>query len=233
MTVTAKIVTLDLNEFMNADRYQQQTGLWGRETGLKASKHFKVNSMTDPNTMIVLKMVKGARMDDSFLKALLGPLARKVGPDELAQRIKIDGGYWGGRVGYRDCLSTEQQVAEYLVEESQRIAVRQHKKNKETNAEWSDGVQFFVPDIGTRVRLTQDWTFRLYAESRNYDFFKKMDWKYRALNWRDDRPMDERDVTINAGSILKVNRIYIRQGVKAYSSITRRAEFGFGRSCRM
>jgi hypothetical protein len=220
MTTSKKIVTLDLNDFVKAHAWQDSPGLWSRETGLEVSKKFEVIKMTDPNTMIVLKVVNGARMDDSFLKALLGPLARKVGPKALGKRVKVEGGHPGGHHRYYEKVSTAQQVKDYLVEEAERIAKRDAKKAKEANPEWSEPSRFFVPDIGTRVRLVEDWTFRLYAESRNYDFFKKMKFKYSQQNWRYDNPMEEVDVTINAGSILKVNRIYIRQGVSAYSSLT-------------
>lgn len=216
----AKVVTLDLNDFVGANRWEVAPGLWTREKGLAASKKFKLNTMTDPGTTLILKVVSGVRMDEHFLKAFLGPLARKVGPKELLKRVKVEGGFQGGRMGYRDMESTVQQVQDYLRNEAERIAVRQTKKAKADNPEWSGSIQFFVPDIGTRVSLTKDWTFRLYCESRNSDFFRKMGWKYSARHWRSEKPMGQRDVTINAGSILKVNRIYIRQGVSAYSSIT-------------
>jgi len=213
-------VLLDLNDFVGTHAWQDSPGLWTRKTGLEAAKKFEVNKMTDPNTMIVLKLVSGARMDDSFLKAFLGPLARKVGPEALAKRVKVEGGSNGSGHRYYEKVSTSQQVQDYFVEEAARIAKRDAKKAKDDNPDWSDSVRFFVPDIGTMVRLTKDWTFRLYAESRNYDFFKKMKFKYSAQNWRYDNPMEDNEVTINAGSILKVNRIYIRQGASSYSSLT-------------
>jgi len=220
--MTSQVVILDLNEFVRMDKYRQgRSGLWFREDGTAAAKKFKVNEMTDPNVEIILKMVQGAMMDDSFLKAFMGPLARKVGPMELSRRVRVQGGFPGGQVGYRRASSTAEQVEEYFHHEANRIAERDTKKAKEAKQDWSEPMQFFIPDISTRVRLTEDWTFRLFEESRNIGFWEKLGFK-RSGNrgWRYDNPMTEKDVTINAGSILSINRVYIRQGVSEYSSIT-------------
>lgn len=228
-----KELVLDLNDFVGTHSWEDNPGLWTREKGLAASKQFKLTTMTDPGVTLTMKVVNGVRMDESFLKAFLGPLARKVGPEVLMKRVKVQGGFQGGKVGYRNMLSMAEQVQAYLLEEAERIVKRDAKKAKDDNPEWSDSIQFFVPDIGTRVKLTKNWTFRLYHESRNYDFFKKMGWRFTHRNWRvelfrellegqdyDDKPMGHKGVTIHAGSVLKVNRIYIRQGVGAYSSLT-------------
>ena len=33
---------------------------------------------------------------------------------------------------------------------------------------------FFTPDIGTLLKLEQDWTFTLFSEYRNRDLFNKL-----------------------------------------------------------
>lgn len=89
-------------------------------------------------------------------------------------------------------------------------------------------MRLFIPELGTQVILTEDWTFDLHFERRNETFGKKMgltaphnpkypDWK--GFNWwqADSPPVA---VTLPVGTILTVNRIYVRQGNKAFSSVT-------------
>jgi hypothetical protein len=82
-------------------------------------------------------------------------------------------------------------------------------------------MKLFVPEIGTRLKLTADWTFSLYDESRNvpmheFQTGKKWTWDYR----RNDPPIP---VTLPAGAVLIVDRIYIRNGASDFSSLTFRA----------
>ena len=69
-------------------------------------------------------------------------------------------------------------------------------------------MKLFVPDIGTIIRLEQDWQITLYNEYRNTLF--------ETLGL----PRKTTVVELPKGLILKVNRIYIRQGLSQYSSIT-------------
>ena len=73
-----------------------------------------------------------------------------------------------------------------------------------------------VPTLGTELALSEDWTFTLHAEYRNYDF-------WAAVSDR-DYPYGNADgsisVTLPAGSKLKVDRIFIRRGAGDYDSMT-------------
>jgi len=218
----SKKVVIELNDYVASRLWDHNgvLGLWDRPKGLAAAKKFKINTLTDPGTVLVLKVLNGVRMDEVFIRALLGALARKVGPKALLKRVKVEGGYQGGRVGYHDIASTTQQIKTYLLDEEKKIAVRAAKKAKDDNPNWSKSTLFFIPDIGTRVKLTKDWTFRLFEESRNYYLWQALGLKQCNRSWRYDNPMTEKKVVINAGSVLKVNRLYIRQGAKEYSSVT-------------
>ena len=79
-------------------------------------------------------------------------------------------------------------------------------------------MNLFVPELGTELELTQDWTFTLYAEHRNESLWKiagKPMPGYGYGNRLQSIPM-----TLPAGTVMKVARIYVRNGQGAYSSLT-------------
>ena len=90
-------------------------------------------------------------------------------------------------------------------------------------------MQLFVPPIGTQFRLDADWTFPLYDESRNYDLWVSYfgepparDPKY-AGHWYYSRFGDatqSKQLTLKSGTMLSVDRIYIRKGAKDFDSIS-------------
>lgn len=75
-------------------------------------------------------------------------------------------------------------------------------------------MKFYVPDIGEQIKLDKDWIFTLYQESRNSALIDIISPGTPYYKWQ------ATDVTLNKGSILKVDRIYIRKGKQEYSSIT-------------
>lgn len=84
-------------------------------------------------------------------------------------------------------------------------------------------INLCIPKLGTKIQLAQNWTFRLYHESRNKTALKsigallKDDWSY-FYNNKDKFET----VTLVAGTVLNVSRIYIRQGpgYEAFNSVT-------------
>jgi hypothetical protein len=85
-------------------------------------------------------------------------------------------------------------------------------------------MKLYVPEIGDKLKLTSDWTFDLHWEHRNqalieHFFNEKFSWG------KEEGP---RSVTLPAGTVLTVDRIYIRQGVSEYSSISFYAGIGEG-----
>lgn len=70
-------------------------------------------------------------------------------------------------------------------------------------------MNLFLPEIGSKLKLTSDWTFVLYYEYRNSSMFK-------ILNTDTKTSI----VRIPKDTILNIDRIYIRKGVSAYSSVT-------------
>jgi len=152
----------------------------------------------------------------TWLKGFFGPTAREVGIPLFMSRVtingtKLDGPGYIGRVVYL--------VRSYLESEIKRL----EKKSKEADRKagrtlWIGPRSLLIPDIGTILQLTEDWTFRLFSESRNCAILKKIG-KAVTPSWGDDQ-MKEYEVTIPAGSQLGVDRVYIRKGAGEYSSIT-------------
>ena len=73
-------------------------------------------------------------------------------------------------------------------------------------------MNLFIPDIGTRLKLTEDWKFVLQPEHRNEKLFKNLGRSYSEQK--------KLLVTIPKETILTVRRLYIKQGQAAFSSVT-------------
>jgi hypothetical protein len=149
-------------------------------------------------------------------------LARKVGPLNLLNDLTIEGGFRGGSSSRRGWgryqpASLRERIKEYLHEEDVRVKERDAKKLKEAKGpRWTEPMGFFIPEIGTRVRLEERWEFRLFNEYRNKICRQLgIDTDY---GWREK--LKEAEAALAAGTILTVSRVYIRQGGKEYSSIT-------------
>lgn len=76
---------------------------------------------------------------------------------------------------------------------------------------------FYIPTIGERIKLVQDWTFTLYDEYRNEGMIEVLGLKHDYWS-RGAKNLGE--VTLPAGTVLTVSRIYVRSGLKDYDSVT-------------
>lgn len=77
--------------------------------------------------------------------------------------------------------------------------------------------RFNIPEIGTKIVLAENWTFPLHHEYRNETLFEILGVQY-SHSWR-NRPGPV-EVTLPKGTILTVDRVYIRKGAKDFSSLT-------------
>jgi hypothetical protein len=77
-------------------------------------------------------------------------------------------------------------------------------------------MKLYIPEIGDRLKLTSDWTFSLQHEYRNRAFLEYLGFEY-TYKYGLER---FETITIPSGSVLKVDRIYIRKGAQEFSSIT-------------
>lgn len=84
--------------------------------------------------------------------------------------------------------------------------------------------RFYVPHLGTRVKLAEPWSFTLHPESRNSSLWEVVsdDKMYHSYWSGEDRPKSP-IVTFPAGTELSVDRIYIRRGAKDFDSVTFRS----------
>lgn len=151
---------------------------------------------------------------EGWIKGFFGPVAREVGIDLMFKNLSIN-----GENVERDkyCGGTIDELTRYLLSEEKRMVKEAKKKARKTgNTTWSESGKLLIPDIGTVLRLTDDWTFRLYTEGRNVKLLKAIgkkttDWGETLNHWL---------VVIPAGSELGVDRVYIRRGAGDFSSIT-------------
>lgn len=93
-------------------------------------------------------------------------------------------------------------------------------------------MHFYVPTLGDKIYLQEDWTFTLHRERRNNVFagkigigdkkvIKNRGYQYSYVDWSDKQ---EAPATIPRGSCLIVDRIYIRGRNRNYDSITFRMD---------
>lgn len=96
-------------------------------------------------------------------------------------------------------------------------------------------MQIFIPTIGTVLTLADDWTFDLYEEHRNDKFANQAGLEFGYNGWSTHRWVQNADgthtcvpprstpVTLPQGTVLKVDRIYIRgktDDARAFDSVT-------------
>lgn len=81
-------------------------------------------------------------------------------------------------------------------------------------------MKLYIPALGDEIKLTRDWTFNLIDESRNETLMEFLnDPRANKTGWYEPKQPDQ-PATIPAGSILKIDRIYIRKGAADFSSVT-------------
>ncbi len=78
-------------------------------------------------------------------------------------------------------------------------------------------MRLFIPNIGTKLILMYPWTFDLYDEYRNTHIHAHFNLVAPA---RYGRNIQSNRVTIPSGSILKIDRVYIKKGLPQFNSIT-------------
>jgi hypothetical protein len=100
--------------------------------------------------------------------------------------------------------------------------------------------RLFIPPLGTRLELAQNWKFPLMAEKRNkrlWEYFTREElpsfWGTSLVNspyYKEKYPLSniaaQESITVElpAGTVLIVDRIYIRQGAKGFDSVSFRCE---------
>ena len=83
-------------------------------------------------------------------------------------------------------------------------------------------MKLYIPRLGDEIKLTSDWTFDLYCEDRNDTMIKKFNIDLGQVQGGPWHHLHDKSAkcTIPEGSILKIDRIFIRKGAEEYDSIT-------------
>lgn len=77
----------------------------------------------------------------------------------------------------------------------------------------------FIPPLGTEITLAEPWTFDLYREFRNDSLISILGVKFPEADYY-ERLKQKESVTLPAGSVLKVDRLYIKKGQGDFDSVT-------------
>lgn len=75
-------------------------------------------------------------------------------------------------------------------------------------------MKLFIPAVGYRIKLTQPWTFALYGESRNKTMFEEHKLNIGELSVPWGSPLKSVQFTIASGTVLEVDRVYVRNANK-------------------
>lgn len=89
-------------------------------------------------------------------------------------------------------------------------------------------MRLFIPPLGTQLQLTDHWEFDLHLEERNGSLLemlegRKLTWQdYSSWRWHEAHPPPgyPKRFRLSRGTVLVVDRIYIRRGAKDYDSVT-------------
>lgn len=92
------------------------------------------------------------------------------------------------------------------------------KSEPKTEVSLSERVQIAIPTIGSKLTLAEPWAFMLWHESRNSKLVETMGLGATRYSW--EERIKQTEVALPAGTTLTVSRIYVRQGVSDYDSVT-------------
>lgn len=83
-------------------------------------------------------------------------------------------------------------------------------------------MKIYVPSVGTELMVLKPWTFDLYHEYRNRTLIEHFGLE-SVFDYRHPEDVESVMVTIPVGTVLRVSRVYIRQGSPDYDSLTFRS----------
>jgi len=89
-------------------------------------------------------------------------------------------------------------------------------------------MRLYIPQLGDKLQLSNDWSFDLHSEHRNDSLLKKLlnkSWSEDYVKFRQTgQRVGPTKVSLPKGTVLNVERIYIRKGATNYDSITFKIE---------
>lgn len=79
---------------------------------------------------------------------------------------------------------------------------------------------FFIPELGTKIKNPDDWTFSVIVDHRNMCLFEAENVPF-PTKWTD--PTFQKHAfnkTLPKDSIFQIDRIYVRKGAEEWSSVS-------------
>jgi hypothetical protein len=82
-------------------------------------------------------------------------------------------------------------------------------------------MKLFIPAIGTKIKLTADWTFMVHPEYRNRAVYEMVHGSHiPEFLWGGNTKYAPKPFTLPAGVIVTIDRIYIKKPSPDYNSVT-------------
>ena len=225
----AGVVIISLDPYIQHVKRDKTMAHWHRnrdyyhlpddgKLGRRAAKETNFVELLETSNQVAFQVTKPidfVHSDNSFVKSYLRVGAKALGLPEMAKKLAVMENHNG--------YSIEHAVTTFIRLETERLKKKAEKDAKkaaeESDENWLGPVQFFVPEIGTNIKLTEDWTFELYGEYRNDGLLDLIGVPQQG-RWAPEGGYKHAPVTIVADATLTVDRIYVRKGVQEYSSLT-------------
>jgi hypothetical protein len=97
------------------------------------------------------------------------------------------------------------------------------KKISTNQVQVSAAVSLLIPEIGTKMVLAEDWHMEIHNEYRNWGVLELTEIVKKNRNWNElygANTAKHTELVFPKGSMLTVDRIYIRKGASDFSSLT-------------
>lgn len=197
-------------------RYLPRDGAAGRKAAIAEGFAEKLQE----NDVVVLVVNRNTDISrkNQFMESFFKVGLKAVGVEELKKKLAVR--------DEEDDFYLAYVIREFIEREEKRLARLAEKKRKEDAKDdpenWTEPMHLFVPDIGTVIRLTDYWGFRLYQEYRNAGIIELMGLFEGQSNrpWQERGPLPLAHLRLKPGAELTVDRIYVRQGAGEYSSLS-------------
>lgn len=197
-----------------AQRTLPRSGNEGRKAALAEGFAEKLKE----NDVVVIVLNRNTRIHQKheFMESFLKVGLKAVGVEEMKKKLTVRDEQDDFFLGYviREFIGREE-------DRQKRAAERKRKEDaKSSAANWTDPVQFFLPEIGTAIRLASPWHLKLYNEYRNDKLIELVGAFSNVGSWyRGNNPKGKK-IIIKADAELTVDRIYIRKGAEEFSSLS-------------
>jgi hypothetical protein len=149
-------------------------------------------------------------------KRMLPVLDRIFFQEDIYELLKQHLDYYRKSVEYFDNSRKQQAAKKKKREEIE-------KKISTNQAQVSATVSLLIPEIGTKMVLAEDWHMEIHNEYRNAGVLELTEIVKTERHWDElygANAAKHNEIVFPKGSMLTVDRIYIRKGASDFSSLT-------------